>query len=125
MVDKMLPPSYQETKSNEFPIVTNKSYSCKIIAGVFGIYKSPIETRTGVQVFDIKIEAGNSFEHKVPEKWHGLIYVISGDVIIGDTIIKKENAGVLSQFGKDLTIKSETEARVLYIAGEKIGENVV
>lgn len=122
---KLLPPSYQELKSFNFPIILSEKYKVKILIGSYLNETSPINPISPLDFFDIEIKQNEEIEYTILDNWSCFVYTISGEIVIGNNKIVENSAGIVGNgkiviWGKGVGIN-----RFLIIAGEKIGEKVV
>lgn len=123
---KMSAPDYQEFPSSEIPVETLKAGgTVKVIAG-----RTDQGTEGPVQIeateplyFDIKLDAGASFQQSIPDTHAGFVYVLDGTVTIGEDVPEK-TLGILGD-GEFVDIQAGNKgARFLLIAGKRINEPV-
>ena len=122
---KLLPPSYQELKSSNFPIILSDKYKVKVVIGSFLNENSPIKPTSPLNFFDIEIQEKGEIEYKVLDNWSCFVYTISGEIAIGDKKIFENSAGVIGNGEIVISGKGIGVNRFLIVAGEKIGEKVV
>jgi redox-sensitive bicupin YhaK (pirin superfamily) len=128
---KMAAPAYQDIRSAQIPSVAlGTRSSLRVIAGEFRDAKGPARTFTPINVWDLKIGAGERVELDFPEGHTTLLAVLKGRVMIGGAEITGETAGpaelvVLERAGTRAVIEAEEDATVLVLNGEPIDEPVV
>lgn len=128
--DKMIPPRYQDTPSDNIPIVTKEDGKVwvKVIAGESLGAKAVIDTRTPIMFLDIRLQPGTAFTQSVPQTYNGLVYVWRGSGTIGGNKVPAEfgQVGILDGDGDEVSLEaSSTEAlHVLLIAGVPLSEPV-
>ena len=119
--EKMKPASYRDIPSREIPVVG----AVKVIAGEYRGTQGPIHGgATDPYYFDIRLEAGDSFEGALPAGHNAFVYAYEGEVAIGGKVLPHRAAGVLSG-GELVKIESENGGKVLLLAGKPLGEPVV
>lgn len=123
--DKMCEPGYQEKKNSELPKAHRDGVEVTVIAGESLGVTSEIITRTPAYYLDIKMQPNSSLLQAVPVGWNSYIYVLSGEIQIEGTVVLPFNAGILTKNQPNVVISSNTESRLLFLAGEPIGENIV
>jgi redox-sensitive bicupin YhaK (pirin superfamily) len=124
--NKMDPPRYQERLSSELPVETKESgVVIKVIAGTTdqGTSSPIIDIATRPLFFDIHLPAGESMQQTIPKDYQALLFVIFGEVRVGDHLIHKEHLVALSS-GDILTLKAEQPSHCLLIAATKLHEPV-
>jgi redox-sensitive bicupin YhaK (pirin superfamily) len=125
--NKMDAPEYQEYKSGAFPVVDTPDYKAKVVIGRIGDHLSPIvDDITNVSYFDVQVNAGKSFQHKLPVENNSFLYVfegsgqLNGNNVPLNTLIVLAATDNVSDF-----ITGEQGARFLLISGRPINESVV
>lgn len=131
--EKMKPASYRDIAANEIPIVQTDAMTVKVIAGTYRaagqVTTGPIAGLSTEPVFfDVQLEAGQVFEHPLPEDHNAFVYSYEGQVEVGPSAgaskLPQQTAGVLSA-GDTLRIKALLPAtRVILLAGKPIGEPI-
>jgi redox-sensitive bicupin YhaK (pirin superfamily) len=125
--NKMDAPEYQEYTSEAFPVVETSDYSVKVVIGRFGDSLSPIvDDITNVSYFDVQVNAGKSFQPKVPVENNSFLYVFEG---IGQFNGRNVQLNTLIVLGAEDNVSDfvagEKGARFLLISGKPINEFVV
>ena len=125
--NKMDTPEYQEYKSGDFPVVETPDYSVKVLIGRFGDADAPIvDNITNVSYFDVQLNAGQHFQHKLPAENNSFLYIYEGD---GQFNRQNISSNTLIELGtEDNTpdfIAGEEGARFLLVSGKPINEPVV
>lgn len=125
--NKMDTPEYQEYKSDAFPVVKTSDYSIKVLIGRFADAEAPIvDDITEVSYFDVQLEAGKHFQHKLPAENNSFLYIFEGDGRFNGQHIP---ASTLIQLGsEDSTpefFAGKQGARFLLVSGKPINEPVV
>ncbi len=77
--NKMDHPEYQEYSAEAFPIVETPDYTLKVLIGRFADVHAPIrDNSTDVTYFDVHVQPGKHFQHRLPAGNNGLLYVFEG-----------------------------------------------
>ena len=98
--DKFVPPRYQHLGAQDIPNVEQEGLSVKIIAGTFGGTSGPAETSYPIDYFDVRLEAGGRFDHRVKAEQDKFLYVHSGSVVVDpDGEASTVSAGHLAMLG--------------------------
>lgn len=127
--DKMVPPRYQDTPSEDIPIVTAQGGNVwvKVIAGEALGTKAVIETRSPILYLDVRLQPGTVFTQPVPEQYEGLVYVWRGSGFFGcdRRVASMGQVGILDR-GEALRMEAgeNEEVRVLLIAGKPLREPI-
>jgi len=124
--DKMGAPAYQEFAPDRIPVAQpSAGVSAKVIAGRIGEVEGPVrQPATEPSYFDLKVDAGASFEHALPAGHNVFAYVYEGEVASGEAIAGK---GELLVFGAGDAVRFEGRAptsRLILVAGRPLNEPV-
>ena len=123
---KMDPPRYQDMTSAQLPLENKDSGAViKVIAGTTDQgTSSPLSNiATNPLFFDINLPAGAIFKQLIPKDYQAILFVISGEVRVGDHLIQKEVLVGLTS-GDILTMKGEQTSQCLLIAAAKLHEPI-
>jgi hypothetical protein len=125
--NKMDAPEYQEYKSDAFPVVETPDYKVKVVIGHFADSLSPIvDDITNVLYFDVQVNAGKSFQHRLPGENNSFLTIFEGDGQFNGNSVQSNTLIVLG--AKDNVsdfVAGEQGARFLLISGKPINESVV
>ncbi len=126
--DKMTAPAYQEFPAQQVA-VENNGQGCEISviagttdAGTLGVIGPKAIEPT---YMDIALEKGAVFSQKLPLQHNAFIFVISGELAVGelkDPLTERE-LGILTK-GDSLFVKATTSSRFVLIAGKPLNEPV-
>lgn len=83
---------------------------------------SPLRTRSGALVLDVAVQAGQRFEHPVPDGWVALVHVLVGRVIVDELAVGAKETALLTPGAVTLKAVDERPARVIVFAGRPWGE---
>jgi len=125
--NKMDAPEYQEYKSNAFSVVETSDYRVKVIIGHLGDINSPIvDDITNVSYFDVQVNAGKSFQHKLPVENNSLLYLFEGNGQFNGKNVPLNTLLVLGKQDKVSDfVAGKHDARFLLISGKPIHEPIV
>ena len=99
----------------------------KVIAGKFEKTEGPIKKHNIEPLyFDIELNKGKEFNFELPSTHNSFIYLIEGEIKIGNQQHQKiENSKlILLEKGDKLKVYGLTDAKFLLIAGKPIGEQI-
>ncbi len=125
--NKMDVPEYQEYKSDAFSVVETSDYKVKVIIGHFDDINSPIvDDITNVSYFDVQVNAGKSFQHKLPVENNSFLYIFEGNGQFNGKSVQLNTLLVLGKIDNVSDfVAGEDGARFLLISGKPINESVV
>ena len=124
---KMSDPDYQEFPAEMIAVESREGVELKVIAGTTdaGTTGPVVQEFTEPIFLDISVDAGVSFQQTVPATHNAFVYVIDGQIAIGEQgkVLGARQLGVLSK-GDLVSITGHTNARVLLMAGRQLNEPV-
>lgn len=123
---KMEAPGYQDIASSFIPHIPLKGGQARVIAGEFLGQKGPARTFTPITLADIQLQAGTDLEWTATPGQTAILYVSSGAIRYADGQTAPEaHTAFLDAAGETIRITADTDARVVFLAGEPIDEPVV
>ena len=99
----------------------------KTIAGKFENAEGPIKGHNVEPIyFDVELNKDKYFNFSLPTTHNSLVYLVDGEIKIGDTDHKKINSSnlILLSKGKNLKVKAITKAKFLLVSGKPINEQI-
>ena len=99
----------------------------KIIAGKFCDAEGPIKGHNVEPIyFDVGIEKDKEFNFDLPSTHNSFVYLIEGEIKIGDKNHKKvkNSTLILLSKGESLKVKGIIKSKFLLISGKPIGEPI-
>lgn len=127
--DKMMSPRYQEISASDIPVARDEDgkVSVRVIAGKALGVEAIIDTHTPIIYLHYTLQPGGSVVQQIPPDHNALVYVFSGEAMLG--INKRKLAegqlGTMST-GDSLVLKNADHAaqpvELLILAGVPIGE---
>ena len=124
---KMSKPDYIYIESEKMQIHKDKDKQIKVIAGKFKNIEGPIKGHNVEPVyFDIELEKNKNFNFELPSSHNSFIYLINGEIKIGEKTHDKvkDSTLILLTKGEKLNVSSLTRAKFLLISGKPIGEQI-
>ena len=124
---KMNKPEYIYIDSKQMQNYKDSEKKIKIIAGKFGSTEGPVKGHNVEPIyFDIELEKDKEFNFKLPLTHNSFVYLVEGEIIIGDKNHKKvkNSTLILLTRGEKLKVKGITKAKFLLISGKPIGEPI-
>ena len=124
---KMDAPGYQALVAGEMGQVTLPAESgvVRIIAGDFQGVKGPARTHTPIHVSDVRLNPKGTVEFTFPARQNVSLLVMKGGISVNGTPATKHDFVVFDNEGDRIAIEATSEAQLLVLAGEPIGEPVV
>ncbi|MDC8783855.1 pirin family protein [Roseateles koreensis] len=130
--DKMTIPGYQAILNADIPVSPlhnaegQAAGQVRVIAGTFEGAHGPTHTFSPMNVWDLRLQGGHTVELLQPEGWSVQLVVLAGKVRInGGTVLGAAQMASLSAQGNELRIETDSDAKLLLLAGEPIDEPVV
>ena len=120
-------PEYIYINSGQMQTYKDSEKKVKIIAGKFGDTEGPVKGHNVEPVyFDIELEKDKEFNFHLPSKHNSFVYLIEGEIKIGDKNHKKvkDSTLILLTRGNKLKVKGITKSKFLLISGKPIGEPI-
>ena len=120
-------PEYLYIKGNELGVHSDKEKIVKVIAGKFNRAEGPEKNHNVEPIyFHVNLNEGKEFEFEVPPGHNSFIYILKGDLKIGEkNHDKTEDSNlILLTRGNLLKVKSIKKTEFLFIAGKPIGEPI-
>ena len=124
---KMSEPNYIYINSDQMQIHEDDEKKVKVIAGKFEKAEGPVKKHNVEPIyFDIELKKGKQFDFELPSSHNTFIYLIEGQIKVGNENHKKleDSTLILLKRGKNLSISSMTNSKFLIISGKPIGEQI-
>jgi len=113
-------PSFENQKSDALPVIEGKDKHVKLLLGTLYGERSPVKVHSEMFYADAVLSAGSKIPLRPDHEERGL-YVVEGEIEIAGDVFK---AGRMMTFhtGGEITIEAKTNARLMLLGGESIGE---
>ena len=124
---KMSEPNYIYINSDQMQIHEDDEKKVKVIAGKFEKAEGPVKKHNVEPIyFDVELKKGKQFDFELPSSHNTFIYLIEGQIKVGNENHKKLEGStlILLKRGKNLAISSMTNSKFLIISGKPIGEQI-
>ncbi|HWZ92539.1 MAG TPA: pirin-like C-terminal cupin domain-containing protein, partial [Polyangiaceae bacterium] len=124
--DKLMRPRYQNVAPDRIPELSLAGAPVRLVAGQLGAERGPVD---GISVeptlLDVRLPPRARFEHELPRDHTAFAYVLEGTAELGSGL-GAVNAGQIAVFSAGQVVPARTAqgARLLLIAGRKLGEPV-
>ena len=124
---KMSKPEYIYIDSEKMKTHKDSEKTVKVIAGKFNSTEGPVN-KHNVQplYFDVVLNKDKIFDFNLPETHNSFIYLINGEIKVGEKKHEKitDSKLVLLTKGSKLIVESLIKSNFLLISGKPIGEKI-
>ena len=124
---KMSKPDYIYIDSNKMQIHKDTDKKVKVIAGRFKNAEGPVKEHNVEPIyFDVELKKDNEFNFQLPSNHNSFIYLIKGQIKVGEQTHNKvqDSTLILLTKGKGLRVYALEKAKFLLISGKPIGEPI-
>ena len=124
---KMSKPEYIYIDSDKMKIHKDKDKQIKVIAGKFEKAEGPVKGHNVEPIyFDVELNKGKKFDFKIPFTHNSFIYLINGEIEIGEKKHAKikDSTLILLSRGENLKISAKINAKFLVVSGKPINEEI-
>ena len=124
---KMSKPDYIYINSKEMNVHKDKDKLVKTIAGKFEKAEGPVKGHNIDPIyFDVELKKDGEFTFKMPSNHNSFIYLVNGEIKIGDKEheIVKDSTLILLSKGENLKVKGILNSKFLLISGKPINEQI-
>ena len=124
---KMNKPEYIYIDSKQMQVHKDSDKKIKTIAGKFGDAEGPVKGHNVEPIyFDVELEKDKEFNFDLPSTHNSFVYLIEGEIKIGDKNHDKVNGSTLIILtkGEKLKVKGVTKSKFLLVSGRPIGEPI-
>ena len=124
---KMSKPEYHYIDADQMAVHKDADKQIKVIAGKFEKAEGPIKRHNVDPVyFDIELKKGKEFTYEIPSTHNSFIYLIEGEIKIGEKTHDKvkDSTLILLTRGENLKVSALSNAKFLLISGKPIGEQI-
>ena len=124
---KMIAPHYQSITDNQIPVVRldEKGGVVRVIAGNYQGAKGPANTYTPINLWDLRLPAGQTVELDIPEDYTTMLFALKGSVKINNSATMNDvELAFFERLGKTITLAALKDATLLVMNGEPIDEPI-
>ena len=124
---KMSKPEYIYINAKQMQVHKDSEKKIKIITGKFNDVEGPVKGHNVEPVyFDVELEKEKIFNFNLSSVHNSFIYLIEGEIKIGDKNHDKVNGSTLIILakGEKLKVRGVTKSKFLLISGKPIGEPI-
>lgn len=125
--DKMTEPAYQAIVDQDIPVVDlpDGAGRVRVIAGRYRDSLGPAHTFTPMQVWDVRLNQGNSLELALTDGWNTALLILHGSVIVnGQTNAHDGQLVLFDRLGDVAYLHADSDAVLLLLSGEPINEPI-
>ena len=126
--DKKAPPGYQGITEGEIPKVSlpGGRGTARVIAGELAGARGPARTFTPMQLWDLRLGAGEPVHLALPGGYTTALVVLRGVLRAdGSEAIREGEVALFDRAGEGIRIDETEDATALLLCGEPIGEPIV
>ena len=126
--DKSAKARYQTLLKAQIPNVElpQDAGTVRVIAGEYGGRKGAAKTFTPINLWDVNLRAGRSAELPLPDGHTTTVLLLSGEVLVnGESKAGEGDLAIFERAGNGITVNAKTDAKLLAMGGEPLGEPVV
>ena len=117
---KMSAPRYQTLVNASIPEVDG----VRVIAGEYRGAKGPAQTFTTVNLFDVRLRAGQKLTLDLRDGFSAGLYVVQGEISLNGEKVRATELAVLDRKGSDVELEATSDAIVFVMNGAPINEPV-
>ena len=124
---KMSKPEYHYINADQMSVHKDVEKQIKVIAGKFKNAEGPIKKHNVDPIyFDVELKKGKEFSFNIPAAHNSFIYLINGEIKVGDKKHDnvKDSTLMLLTKGNSLKVSAVSNAKFLLISGKPIGEQI-
>jgi redox-sensitive bicupin YhaK (pirin superfamily) len=124
--DKLMRPRYRNVAPDRIPELSVLGAPVRLVAGSIGAERGPVDgISVGPTLLDVRLPPSGRFEHELPRDHTAFAYLLEGAAELG-AARAPARAGQIAVFGPGQVVATESApgARLLLVAGRKIGEPV-
>tara|TARA_Y100001970_G_C14154121_1_gene814521 strand:+ start:270 stop:1106 length:837 start_codon:yes stop_codon:yes gene_type:complete len=124
---KMSKPDYIYINAEQMNIHKDNEKEVKVIAGKFESAEGPVKGHNIKPYYlDVDLKKNGNFEFDIPETHNSFVYLVKGEIKIGNKSHGKvmDSTLILLNKGKKLKISSMVNSKFLVVSGKPIGEQI-
>lgn len=86
-------PSFELIRAAQAPVIKAPGVDARLYSGVSGPLRSATKNIVPITLVDVRLEANATFTQELSTSYNGFVYVIDGDVEIGDQVLRRGEVG--------------------------------
>jgi quercetin 2,3-dioxygenase len=128
-------PRFERIARDEVPVRREAGVEARIYSGSSGDLRATTHNYVPVTLVDLRLEPGARFEQELPNSYNGFLYVMDGDVMVGEKSVRvsKGSVGWLaepegnapSEVSSVCLTAGKNGVRLVLYAGESQGDPIV
>jgi redox-sensitive bicupin YhaK (pirin superfamily) len=95
--DRSAPPRFERILRASLPVVRGRGAEIRVYSGTSGAARSPTLNYVPVTLVDIVLQPGASIDQEIPASYNGFLYVLEGEVRVGDARMTEAQVGWLDR----------------------------
>jgi redox-sensitive bicupin YhaK (pirin superfamily) len=124
---KMEEPHYQAIVKEQIPAVMldEKGSVIRVIAGIYKDLKGPANTYTPIDLWDLRLSAGQDLVLDLPENYTTILLALHGRVEINRAAtLNDAEVAFFKREGNNIMLNAVTDSTLLLMSGEPIAEPI-
>ena len=124
--DKMTVPGYQSITAAQIPSVALVGGgSVRVIAGEYGGAQGPARTFSPMNVWDVRLKAGEQVRFELPDGYTTALLVLHGALRVGSHTVREAEMAVMQREDSELVFEAAEESALLLLNGQPLHEPVI
>jgi redox-sensitive bicupin YhaK (pirin superfamily) len=124
---KRVAPHYQSITHDQIPVIKlgESGGFARVIAGSYQGVKGPASTYTPINLWDLRLPAGQTVDLDIPEDYTAILFALKGSVKIDNAqTLKDAEVAFFERDGDTISLAALTDATLLVMSGEPIDEPI-
>jgi len=122
--NKMDAPFYQPISQEETPLVETEDSKLWIVSGEYNGVKGIAPSNSPQLLLRGELRAGGNLLLDIPNDFNALIYLLNGEISIGDQHIQQKDMVIFNNDGQGLGFMATKATRFIVLSGEPLNEKV-
>ena len=124
--DKMTVPGYQSITAAQIPSVALADGGLvRVIAGEYGGAQGPARTFSPMNVWDVRLKAGEQVRFELPDGYTTALLVLHGALRVGSHTVREAEMAVMQREDGELVFEAVEESALLLLNGQPLHEPVI
>jgi redox-sensitive bicupin YhaK (pirin superfamily) len=123
--DKMAAPGYQPILDADIPVAHLPGGGrVRVIAGDLQGVRGPARTFTPINLWDLRLAAGEAARFELPDGHTAAVAVLAGPARVNGQAAGEASVVLLERAGREVVVEAEGEAMLLVMSGEPLDEPI-